>query len=80
MMNKIASYNLLTDRGMMLIAKIAHINESMRTMLIDLSPENVDSLVAMSKDLESSIQEYQTALVESFTEIASDSETEEAGS
>lgn len=78
MIDKIASYNRLSDKGMCLVAKIAFVNEAIKKLLVNDSQEHIDEIIRMSKELDLALTDYQGTLVDSFAKIAGESESNES--
>lgn len=76
MREKIASYNRVSDKGMDLIAKVAHMNDLVKTLLLEPDQEILNQITEQAKALETSIASYQNCLVTAVQEIAKEDEEE----
>lgn len=72
MIEKIASYNRVADKGMDLIARIAYMNDMVKTLLLEDNEEVLKQIAIHAKTLEASVLDYQNCLVASIREIASE--------
>lgn len=74
MREKIASYNLVADKGLDLISKIAVMNDLLRNLLLSVDQETVDQIIAQAKGLEVSVAAYKQSLASAVEEITSEDE------
>lgn len=72
MREKIASYNRVSDKGMDLIAKVAHMNDLVKRLLLEPNKELLLEITQQAKILETSVTSYQNCLVSSVQEIVKD--------
>jgi ATP-dependent phosphoenolpyruvate carboxykinase len=69
MREKIASYNRVSDKGMDLIAKVAHMNDLVKALLLEPDQQSLDEITQQAQILEASVVSYQNCLVTAVQEI-----------
>lgn len=76
MIEKLASFYNVSDKGLDVIAKIANLNDSIRYLLTNTDQDNIDKIAKQANDLDSSITLYKSSLVEAIKEIAGEEDDE----